>query len=115
MHEILRCFYRLIQLSPFLFEDFCSALRSVNQSNLLAEIHIALIRLLLRDDEEEQTIFVTPDTNASFNALIQFLEPMTYAEVIMYSFILCQNRNQDFGLGGARGKVGKLIRINSIS
>lgn len=106
MHEILRCFYRLIQLSPFLFEDFCSALRSVNQSNLLAEIHIALIRLLLRDDEEEQTIFVTPDTNASFNALIQFLEPMTYAEVIMYScysFILCQDRNQDFGLGGGHG------------
>ncbi|KAI1700837.1 DDT domain-containing protein [Ditylenchus destructor] len=81
VYEILRVYHRTIQISPFLFEDFCCAMRSPAQSNLLCEIHIALLRLLFRDDEDEQTLYSVQDTNNSFNILFQLLEPMTFAEV----------------------------------
>lgn len=70
-----------MRLSPFLFEDFCAALSAEGQTNLLAEIHIALLRLALKDDDDEQIILSVQDTNNSFNIMLQLLEPMTYAEV----------------------------------
>lgn len=75
-------YYRTIQISPFLFEDFCAALRSNDMTKLISEIHIAFLRLLLRDDEDEQITLTVQDTNNSFNIMIQLLEPMTYAEVL---------------------------------
>ncbi|KAI1727679.1 DDT domain-containing protein [Ditylenchus destructor] len=82
VYEILRVYHRTIQISPFLFEDFCCAMRSPAQSKLLCEIHIALLRLLFRDDENEQTLYSVQDTNNSFNILLQLLEPMTFAEIL---------------------------------
>lgn len=70
-----------MHVSPFLFEDFCAALRSDEQSNLLAEMHISMLKLALKDDDEEQIILSVQDMNNSFNILLQLIEPMTYAEV----------------------------------
>lgn len=50
-------------------------------TRLIAEIHIGFLRLLLRDDEDEQITLTAQDTNNSFNIMMQLLEPMTYAEV----------------------------------
>jgi hypothetical protein len=74
-------YYRQIQISPFLFEEFCTALRSPDQTRLVAEIHIAFIRLFFRDDDDNQTTFSVQDTNNSFNIMHQLLDGMTYAEV----------------------------------
>lgn len=81
VYETCRCHYQVLHLSPFLFEDFCAALSSEGQTNLLAEIHIALLKAALKDDEEEQVILSVQDTNNSFNIMLQVLDPMTYAEV----------------------------------
>lgn len=92
IYETCRTYYRIIQISPFLFEDFCSALRSPDQTKLLAEIHIALLRLLFRDDEDEQTVYSATDTNNSFNIMLQLLEPMTYGEVRIVRKRLSRNK-----------------------
>uniref|UniRef100_A0A182EDU5 DDT domain-containing protein n=2 Tax=Onchocerca ochengi TaxID=42157 RepID=A0A182EDU5_ONCOC len=82
VYETCRWYYQAIRLSPFLFEDFCAALSTESQTNLLAEIHIALLKLSLKDDDDEQIILSVQDTNNSFNIMLQLLEPMTYAEVL---------------------------------
>lgn len=45
IYEPLRRFSNLVRLSPFRFEDFCAALNSEEQSALLAEIHIQLLKV----------------------------------------------------------------------
>uniref|UniRef100_A0A158Q8A9 Bm3641 n=1 Tax=Elaeophora elaphi TaxID=1147741 RepID=A0A158Q8A9_9BILA len=82
IYETCRWYYQAVRLSPFLFEDFCAALSTEGQTNLLAEIHIALLKLSLKDDDDEQIILSVQDTNNSFNIMLQLLEPMTYAEVL---------------------------------
>ncbi|KHN88718.1 Nucleosome-remodeling factor subunit [Toxocara canis] len=82
VYETCRSYYRSVHVSPFLFEDFCAALRSDEQSNLLAEMHISMLKLALKDDDEEQIILSVQDMNNSFNILLQLIEPMTYAEVL---------------------------------
>ncbi|CAD5215339.1 unnamed protein product [Bursaphelenchus xylophilus] len=82
VYEVCYNYYRILQLSPFLFEDFCCALRSPDQSRLLAEINIAFIRLFYRDDEEAQTTFSVQDTNNYFNITLQLLDGMTYGEIL---------------------------------
>uniref|UniRef100_F1KPU6 Nucleosome-remodeling factor subunit NURF301-like protein n=1 Tax=Ascaris suum TaxID=6253 RepID=F1KPU6_ASCSU len=82
VYETCRSYYRSVHISPFLFEDFCAALQSDEQSNLLAEIHISLLKLALKSDEEEQITLSVQDMNNSFNIIMQLIEPMTYAEVL---------------------------------
>jgi hypothetical protein len=40
VYEVLRHYYLLLRLSLFRFEDFCAALASEEQSNLLSEVSI---------------------------------------------------------------------------
>ena len=40
VYEVLRHYYLLLRLSLFRFEDFCAALASEEQSNLLSEVRI---------------------------------------------------------------------------
>lgn len=82
IYETCRNYYRTIRLSPFLFEDFCAALTSDEQSLLLAEIHIAFLKLSFKNDEEDQITLSVQDTNNSFNIIVHLVEPMTYAEVL---------------------------------
>ncbi|CAD5210998.1 unnamed protein product [Bursaphelenchus okinawaensis] len=81
VYEVCYNFYRVLQLSPFLFEDFCCALRSPDQSRLLSEIHIAFIRLFYRDDDDSVT-YSAQDTNNYFNITLQLLDGMTYGEIL---------------------------------
>ncbi|GMR36546.1 hypothetical protein PMAYCL1PPCAC_06741, partial [Pristionchus mayeri] len=82
VYEICRSFYRSLYISPFIFEDFCAALATSENSPLLSELHICLFKMCLRDDDEEQVNYTVMDTHNSFNILIQLLEPMTYGEII---------------------------------
>ena len=55
VYEILRHYYLLLRLSLFRFEDFCAALASEEQSNLLSEVHIALLKSIIRAEEKDNT------------------------------------------------------------
>ncbi|KAK5979854.1 Nucleosome-remodeling factor subunit, partial [Trichostrongylus colubriformis] len=82
LYELLRSYWRTLRLSPFLFEDFCAALSSTDNSRLLSEIHLVLLRMCFKNDDEEQVHFSGNETNNAYNIVTACLEPMTYAEVL---------------------------------
>lgn len=74
IYEILRRFGHIIRLSSFKFEDFTAALLAEDQSALLAEIHIQLLRTLVRDDRLQQTWLGPPDIRDSVNIYLQLAD-----------------------------------------
>ena len=82
VYEVLRRFSKLLRLSPFLFEDFCAALVTEEQSVMLTEIHCQLLRAILREEDSNNTIFCPPDLKDSVNVSLFFLDPMTAQECI---------------------------------
>ncbi|KAG5899121.1 hypothetical protein JTB14_021623 [Gonioctena quinquepunctata] len=82
IYEVLRHFRNLVRLSPFRLEDFCSALICEDQSSLLAEIHIMLLKALLREEDSQQTHFGPLDQKDSINISIFLIDYITYPEVL---------------------------------
>lgn len=94
IYEVLRHFRTILRLSPFLFEDFCSALLSDEQCLLLAETHIALMKSLLREEEANNTTFGAHDLKDSINIALFFLDGMTWTELVRS--YLDSDQNQEF-------------------
>ena len=85
VYEVLRRFRTIVRLSPFRFEDLCAALTASNgddQSNLIVDIHVALIRALLREDDGNNTTFGPHDTKDSISVAMHFIDAMTWYECI---------------------------------
>jgi len=85
VYEVLRRFRSIVRLSPFRFEDFCAALTASggdDQSNLIVDIHVALIRALLREDDGNNTTFGPQDTKDSITVSMHFVDAMTWYECI---------------------------------
>ncbi|XP_077292315.1 nucleosome-remodeling factor subunit NURF301 E(bx) [Arctopsyche grandis] len=82
VYEILRRFRHPIRLSPFRLEDLCAAIACDEQSSLLAEIHIALLRALLREEDSQQTHFGPIDHKDSVNIALYMLDVVTWPEVL---------------------------------
>lgn len=82
IYEVLRHFSRIVRLSPFRFEDFCGAIQTPEQSSLLAQIHIALLRFLLTEDDASGLTFAASDEKDSLNILMYFLGDFTWPELI---------------------------------
>ena len=79
--EVLRHFRTIARLSPFTFEDFCASLLGEEQCTLHSEMHVALIRAILREEETNSTTFGPADVKDSINISIFFLDSMTWPEV----------------------------------
>uniref|UniRef100_A0A183CQ19 DDT domain-containing protein n=1 Tax=Globodera pallida TaxID=36090 RepID=A0A183CQ19_GLOPA len=84
VYEVLKNYGSILQLSPFLFEDFCAAIRSPKQSRLLCEIHLAFMRLFFREEESEHTIFAATETTVSVNIIVHLMDSMNFAEVLRH-------------------------------
>ena len=82
IYEILRHYYLLLRLSLFRFEDFCAALASEEQSNLLSEVHIALLKAIIRAEEKDNTNFGPMDHKDSINALFFFMDTITWPDAM---------------------------------
>ncbi|GFN96953.1 nucleosome-remodeling factor subunit bptf-like [Plakobranchus ocellatus] len=82
VYEVLRHFWTILRLSPFTFEDFCACLLSEDQSNLLAEIHLTLLKAIFREEESSNTAFGPQDLKDSINVSLFFLDPMTWPEIL---------------------------------
>lgn len=78
VYEVLRRFKHIIRLTPFRFEDFLAALSADEQSPLLAEIHIQLLKTLLREDRQQQTWLCPPDLRDAVNVYLQLADHATY-------------------------------------
>ena len=94
IYEVLRHFRTLVRLSSFRFEEFCAALTCDDQTNLLAEIHIQLIKALLREEDSGQTHFGPLDQKDSVNVSLYFVDPMTWPEVLR-SYVESDEKNFD--------------------
>jgi len=85
VYEVLRRFRSIVRLSSFRFEDFCAALTASSgddQSNLIVDIHVALIRALLREDDGNNTTFGPQDTKDSIAVAMHFVDAVTWYECI---------------------------------
>ena len=82
IYEVLRRYRNLVRLSPFRPEDFCAALVSDEQSALLTEIHIALIKAILREEDSQQTHFGPLDQKDSINISLYLIDTVTWPEVL---------------------------------
>nr|CAH7737126.1 unnamed protein product [Callosobruchus chinensis] len=82
IYEVLRHFRNLVRLSPFRLEDFCAAIMCEDQSSLLAEIHIMLLKALLREEDSQQTHFGPLDQKDSVNISLYLIDYITYPEVL---------------------------------
>jgi nucleosome-remodeling factor subunit BPTF len=82
VYEILRRFHQILRLTPFRIEDFCAAIASDEQSNLLSEVHVALLRTLVRADEANGTTFGPMDQKDSVNAVFFFMDSFTWPECL---------------------------------
>ena len=80
VYEVLRHYSILLRLSPFRFEDFCAALSSEDQSNLLSEIHIALFKSIVRAEEKDGVQFGPLDYKDSIHSILYFMDSFTWSE-----------------------------------
>lgn len=82
IYEVLRRYRNLVRLSPFRSEDFCAALVSDEQSALLTEIHIALLKAILREEDSQQTHFGPLDQKDSINISLYLIDTVTWPEIL---------------------------------
>ncbi|KAL4097581.1 hypothetical protein QTP88_022332 [Uroleucon formosanum] len=82
VYEVLRRFKSQVRLSPFRFEDFCAALVYEEQSYLLAEVHIMLLKAILREEDLQQTHYGAVDQKDSINSVLYFMDTITWPEVL---------------------------------
>nr|CAH8859985.1 unnamed protein product [Trichobilharzia regenti] len=74
IYEVLRRYGSLLRLSPFRLEDFLACLISDENSNLLAETHMVLLKALLREDESNGTSMAPMDCKDSVNMTFYLLD-----------------------------------------
>ncbi|XP_046808257.1 nucleosome-remodeling factor subunit NURF301 isoform X2 [Lucilia cuprina] len=82
VYEVLRRFRHLVRLSPFRFEDFCAALVCDEQSALLTDIHIMLLKAILREEDVQGTHFSPLDQKDTVNISLYLIDAITWPEVL---------------------------------
>ncbi|TGZ60137.1 hypothetical protein CRM22_008717 [Opisthorchis felineus] len=82
IYEILNRYNRLLRLSPFKVEDFLAALVANENSILLAEIHIALLRALTREDDAAGTLMYPVDSKDSVTITFHLLDRFTWPHLL---------------------------------
>ncbi len=81
VYEVLRRYHQILRLTPFRIEDFCSAIASEEQSNLLSEVHMALVRTLVRS-EESNFGFGASDQKDSISCVFFFMDSVTWPDAL---------------------------------
>ncbi|ODM94816.1 hypothetical protein Ocin01_11866 [Orchesella cincta] len=80
IYEPLRRFNQLVRLTPIRFEDFCGALATEDQSSLLAEIHIQLLKCIIREEDSNGTLFGPTEVKDSVQTVVYFIDHITWPE-----------------------------------
>lgn len=82
VYEIMRRFKYLMRLTPFRLEDLCAALASDDQSALLIEVHVALLKAILREEDSQSTHFGPLDQKDSVNISLYLIDQFTWPEIL---------------------------------
>ncbi|XP_029338982.1 nucleosome-remodeling factor subunit BPTF isoform X6 [Mus caroli] len=113
IYEVVRNFGNVLRLSPFCFEDFCAALVSQEQCTLMAEMHVALLKAVLREEDTSNTTFGPADLKDSVNSTLYFIDGMTWPEVLRvycesdkeYHHVLPYQEAEDYPYGPVENKI----------
>ncbi|XP_006833794.1 PREDICTED: nucleosome-remodeling factor subunit BPTF [Chrysochloris asiatica] len=113
IYEVLRNFGTVLRLSPFRFEDFCAALVSQEQCTLMAEMHVVLLKAVLREEDTSNTTFGPADLKDSVNSTLYFIDGMTWPEVLRvycesdkeYHHVLPYQEAEDYPYGPVDNKI----------
>ncbi|XP_032946696.1 nucleosome-remodeling factor subunit BPTF isoform X6 [Rhinolophus ferrumequinum] len=113
IYEVLRNFGTVLRLSPFRFEDFCAALVSQEQCTLMAEMHVVLLKAVLREEDTSNTTFGPADLKDSVNSTLYFIDGMTWPEVLRvycesdkeYHHVLPYQEADDYPYGPVENKI----------
>lgn len=95
IYEVLRRFGQRLRLSPFRFECLCAALSSADNSVLLSEIHLALLRALLRELDAAQIWLSPADLKDSVNLSFALADPLDYS-TLLRSLLEADPKNDEF-------------------
>lgn len=82
IYEVLRHFSNILRITPFKFEDFCAALLVDEQNQLLSEIHIALLKALIREDENNGTLYTPTDLKDAVAINFYFMDSLTWPDAL---------------------------------
>ncbi|KAH8303808.1 hypothetical protein KR018_008184 [Drosophila ironensis] len=82
IYEVLRRFRHLVRMSPFRFEDFSAALTCEEQSALLTDVHIMLLKAILREEDAQGTHFGPLDQKDTVNISLYLIDAITWPEVL---------------------------------
>ncbi|RWS05843.1 nucleosome-remodeling factor subunit BPTF-like protein, partial [Dinothrombium tinctorium] len=82
IYEILRHFSLIVRLQVFRFEDFLVALHLNESNSLLSQIHIQLLKALIREDDNNQTTQGPQDVKDSINGSLYFIDHLTWPQVL---------------------------------
>lgn len=116
VYEVLRHFRNILRLTPFLFEDFCAAVSSPDQTPLLADIHVALLRAILREEEAQGTMFAPLDMRDTVNVHFYLMDALTWPAVLRmyllsdpdYAAVLATVKEGEYPFCGPRGRLAVL-------
>lgn len=101
IYEILRRFSHILRLTPFRYEDFVAAILADDQSALLSEIHIQLLRTLVRDDRQQQTWLGPPDIRDSINLYLHLVDHSNWPAALRL-YLSADPRENEIILGHLR-------------
>ncbi|XP_032900063.1 nucleosome-remodeling factor subunit BPTF isoform X13 [Amblyraja radiata] len=113
IYEVLNNFGTVLRLSPFRFEDFCAAVVGQEQCTLIAEMHIALLKAILREEDSSNTTFGPADLKDSINSTLYLIDGMTWPELVRtycesdpeYQHVLPCQEKDDYPYGPIENKI----------
>jgi hypothetical protein len=82
VYEILRHFKQQLRLSAFRIEEFIAALQLDEMNSLCSEIHITLLKVLVKEDEINSTLIGSTDVKDSVNIHLYCCDVMTWPFVL---------------------------------
>lgn len=85
IYEVLYQFSSVLRLTTFRFENFCAALCMKENTKLLAECHMSLLKCILKEDEQNGIVLTTRDCKDSVSISFYCMDDITwYENVCMY-------------------------------
>ena len=82
VYEILRHFKNQLRLSSFRVEEFIAALQLDEMNSLCSEIHITLLKVLIKEDETNNTIIGSNEIKDSINIHLYSIDTITWPQVL---------------------------------
>lgn len=82
IYEILKHFKNQLRLSSFRVEEFIAALQLDEMNSLCSEIHITLLKVLIKEDETNLTMIGSTEVKDSINIHLYACDTITWPQVL---------------------------------